>query len=56
MKKQIEKFKMTSVVERNVNHSKDFQTISMLVKIKSLDVVSTDSENMSGIVNAGQRS
>jgi len=46
MNKQIERFEITSVGERKVNHPTGFETISMLVKIKSLDVVSTDFEKV----------
>jgi len=44
MNKQIEKFEITSVGERKVNHPTGFESISMLVKIESLDVVSADLE------------
>jgi putative redox protein len=46
MNKQIEQFEITSVGERKVNHPTGFETISMLVKIESLDVVSTDLEKV----------
>lgn len=45
MNKQIEKFEITSVGERKVNHPKGFESISMLVKIGSSDIVATDLVN-----------
>ncbi len=44
MNKHIEKFEITSVGERKVNHPTGFESISILVKIKSLDISSTDLE------------
>jgi len=42
MNKHIEKFEITSVGERKVNHPTGFESISMLVKIESPDVTSDD--------------
>jgi uncharacterized OsmC-like protein len=44
MNKQIEQFEITCIGERKMNHHTGFETISMLVKIESLAVVSTDLE------------
>jgi len=44
MNKHIEKFEITSVGERKVNHPTGFESISMLVKIESPDVASADLE------------
>lgn len=44
MKKQIEKIEITCVGERKVNHPTGFETITMLVKIESFNIVSTDLE------------
>jgi uncharacterized OsmC-like protein len=46
MNKHIEKFEITSVGERKVNHPTGFESISMLVKIESPDIVATDLEEV----------
>jgi len=46
MNKQIEKFEITSVGERKVNHPTGFESISMLVKIESSDIVASDLEKV----------
>lgn len=46
MNKQIEKFEITSVGQRKVNHPTGFETITMLVKIESPDVVSANLEKV----------
>jgi len=46
MNRQIERFEITSVGERKVNHPTGFETITMLVKIESLDIVSSDFEKV----------
>ena len=42
MNKHIENFEISSVGERKVNHPTGFETITMLAKIVSFDIVSTD--------------
>ncbi|MFZ4401387.1 MAG: OsmC family protein [Bacteroidales bacterium] len=46
MNKQIEKLEITSVGERKVNHPTGFETITLLVKIESYNILLTDLEKV----------
>lgn len=52
MNKRIEKFEITSTGMRKVNHPTGFESITLLVKIESPDIVPADLETVSGKIEA----